>query len=493
MTESQNRYLINHPDGASTIFAPDSQNDDARENNQQIISGEKLLEVIKKFPLPFRPQAMEIIGYGGYSVAMRITIQNGNSFVGVLRYQDTELPDNPTNDLIRSSFEDYSLEEWSIVLGDNEGKKLSLKFVPEIEGATLKDISVLHLLGNKKLLAQFADFCSQAFSLFKSKGVLPDLVGHNQKGLSFFPFLTNNLMFEFGTNELKLVDTDLMPNNIFNEVSKIRQFILLLRASSVYFSGLLAQLFVTLLEKGSDLNNLVENDPNFVNGISDVISTLDQHNVDYRVLGSVAIAGYLEEEGVPYPLSARRKGGSRRDIDVLVLNKTLEEIKELEKIFASKQENDDSYPEVSFSSPVLSTHNPDTVFHRLLPRITSKFSTRDTGELVQRHGSLKMEIPESDLERKKVTYQGVTFDSIDPNALLGLVITRNGVIKFKDLEKFELFFKHVDAKIPHRYLDFARSIRSTHRKEFKNFMGRQWLSLITRGIFDGSFTRKSKQ
>ncbi len=490
MNTSDEKYVISHPDG-ETHFYPGSKEEKADKSTKIPLTEDDLLEKIKTFPLPLHPKSVEIVGFGGYSVALRFTFENGSSLVGVLRYQDTELPDNPSNEEMHADFADFTLGEESIICADPDGNRLTLKLVPEVKGATLKDISLLHLLSNKELLRQFADFAVQTVDLFKRKQILPDLVGHSQKGLSYFPFFTSNIMAEFGTNTLYLVDTDLLPNNIFAEVSKMRKIILLCRVFSVHVSGMLANMFASFLEKeaGNTLQ-MLEHHQEFTQGVKDVVEVLESHNVDYRVLGSVAIASYLDTAGCNYLLSAERKDGSRRDIDILVLNKSPEEIRGLEQLFAQKQQNNNHYPEVSFSSSELPTSDSPTVLQRLLPRLTSKFVRKsDTQELVRKHGDLEMILPESDLNPQEITYQGVTFKTVNPNVLLGFAITRNGIFKFKDMEKFELFFEHVAAEIPRRYLDFARQIRSHYRKEYRNFLIRQWLSIATRGIFDGSLSR----
>lgn len=497
MKPENKRIRLTHPDGSATSFGPAPSNEMSQEHPEDTteVTENEVLRLIETFPLPLRPNSMSIVGFGAHSVAVRIGFKQAGvpDVVGVLRYFDTsnELPNLPGNDSIRDAFQDYCLPEWVSIVSDTAGRRLSLKLAPEVIGSTLKDVSPLHTLSNPEVLKQLANFCDTTVKFFIREKKMPDLVGHTVRGKSFSPFYSSNLMITHGSNELRLVDTDLMPTNDTATATSKRSLTLFAKMATIFLHGVFAHTLSSLLPKPERHESMAgAEERTAAAGLSALTEILADAGADYRILGSIAVASYLEKNGKPYSLDKNRADGTKRDIDVLVLNKDPAIATAVEAAYADLLAKQNDFPDLSVTSTAMMSSQNHTNLHKVLPRFTTTIHFSEDGSLVQSYGSLSMALPDSDMTPVIQEFHGVSFKTLSPEILLGLALTRNGIIRFKDLDKYQRFSAENGFTPPPSYVDFARQIRTRHKEYYRNFLVRQWLSILTKGALDGVLTKR---
>lgn len=500
MVESRN-LRINHKDGTSTFLGTTSRSFAVFFLSSNLISEEELQQQISQLDLPLHMKPDRVRGWGGFSVAFRLkSTADSPNYVGVLR----DFPQRGLEQLstlwrqekqVNRQFAPYTLPQDIITTSGIAGKPMVLKLSPEVTGDTFKNLSALYILGNREVLRQYIDLARKAMGTFMSEGKLIDTSGHiaqnpiRQVLLGFNPFCSDNFMVEFGTNKLVMVDCDIKPSIHLWKEARISQKIgLLVRAAAISASALLA-LSVLAAHKLRDSllkeKPLKEPTPQFTQGLKKTIAVLDELGCDYRVLGSVAIAAALQEQGVPYYLSHRRRNHSRRDMDILLLNPEYVDLEKLDDLLSRLQNESEEYPVTSVVVVKETGDDDENIFfgNEFLPAYVSRVRKDQVGNLCLTYGDICFNIPPHLMRPVIRNYQGVEFPTLEINSLVGFALTRGGVIKFKDIEKLSLLT--ADYTIPDVFIDFAREMRANYPELYRNFLIREWVSYFTGGFIGG--------
>jgi len=181
------------------------------------------------------------------------------------------------------------------------------------------------------------------------------------------------------------------------------------------------------IRKRLNFLNDEERKAQFAENIRGVILKLEElrgRGLDYRVVGGLAVAAILEWDFPPF-----RSNGSKRDLDVLVLNPGgfEEDLKKLEE-----WANGRAFHSISF--PFLSLHKVES--GRKL-RFQTYFSPgEEKNSLFFSFGNHSLPVPPSAMEVEFLEFEGVRFPSFPRWFHYFLYLTRNfGYIRGKDKVK----------------------------------------------------------
>lgn len=495
-------YRINHPDGTQTFIGAATRSFGAFANPYQLISEEEVLAKLAGIDLPFKTSPERIVGWGGFSVAVRLHCPQGN-YIAVLRNLPTAGKGNLINlwqmeKDINSRFKPYTIPQYLVETDGIDHNRMVAKISPEVRGGTLKDLSFLYLMGNSTFLRQYIDLSKQILKEFKDTGTLVDTSGHISESLlkqiyfGLIPFNSINLMLEEGLDKLRLVDCDVKPQIHLLSAAKASQKAgLFLRAAALGSSIPLALATLAihnLRDKVFDEKPQTENDPLFTEGFAATIRALEEFGADYRVIGSFAVAATIQQSGEAFYLKARRKNLTQRDVDIILLNPERidltglkEDLKELRKGFKKSP-----IPSISIVAKVGEDENKkQATTQNLFSPVITKIGVDKTGNFYLVYQDISLPIPHKNLEAIDLYYQGIKFRSLKPGVIAGFALTRGGAIKFKDRSKIAKMLKLTEDRIPSVFIDFAKQIRIKYPSKYRNFLAREWLTYLTGGFIGG--------
>lgn len=446
--------------------------------------------------LPFQTKVGPILGWGGFSVATRFTNPHHRRFAAVLRSStDLDYPrivekwkkEKAAND----AFTPYAIKQ-SLILSDGiDHKPTPVKISPEVDGATFSELSVFYLARVPRLLDQYLDITIRNLKYFLSHGEMVELFGGHifqnpiaryLDRLAVFPFNVSNLMVDFQTNNVLLVDSE--PQSIKDSHPRLKAQlglrILGLGANVVLLNILrginyLRNKLFSIPTQEKEVKKMAGYDQ-FIAGFAEVINDLNQSGVDYRVLGSFAIAASLQGAGEDYFLAPKRSNDTIRDIDVKILSGDPEIIKGLETKFRFKKIKVPFYPEVSLGIPISQEGLP-TIF----PITITSISVDQNGHHYLVFKENQKQIPGKYLDPVVVSYDGIQFPTVSSDVLAGFALTRFGALKAKDVDKVTRMLGANRVQIPLEFLDWAKKLRQSFPDHYRNAMIRDAIYHFTGG------------
>jgi len=222
--------------------------------------------------------------------------------------------------------------------------------------------------------------------------------------------------------------------------------------------------------------------------LSEIINQLEEAGLNYRVVGSIGVAAHILSAQKGIAFLPRHPDGSPRDIDILILEPPTKEIlrktENLLAFFGAHARSESSYPEVSLVLPA--PKNSLTMTGKdarawILPTSTSVLAVDEAGNFFKVYNSLSLLLNENMLLPITVELMGVKFPTLSPGVLAGLYLIRRAGFEFHDLEKIKMLAQLPHFKIPKEFCDFARKIRETYPKQYRNFLIRSFLWYLFRG------------
>ncbi|MBI4065109.1 hypothetical protein HY409_01950 [Candidatus Gottesmanbacteria bacterium] len=489
----QTVYHIGHTDGRESFIGVNASKDLPGHKITEA-TGEQILDSIKKLELPLAAYPTSVVGWGGCSVAVRIKSSEVDENTVAVFSALPESEGKPDffrattlwskQQQVASEFSPMVPKQNMVIVDGVDGRPMMMKLSKEIPGDTLMSLSPLYVLGNETLLRQWGVFCRKVISYFRKHQVTIDVDGRllvtPRSGISWiFPLDSCNLIGTYGSNELALIDPEVNPyDKPFNKADTYSKRYLIKRliglAAGAVGSDLLSHIYLlrnanfdrktkaTYIEKQLGDAEYQK----FVNRFGEIIKTLEQNGINYRVIGGMAIAGYLQTLGEDYHTMPYRPNHTARDVDVLVLDQPTDS---LQKILTSLKKE---YPEVSLTG--LKTLQEalaenDIIRKDLYPHKYSRI-VQENGEFLQVYGEISTPLTTADIEAVHVNYDGLKIKTLRPEVLAGLYLTRGGAIKFKDLPKIERLYKVAPFRMPDNFIDFSRSMRSTYPTYYRNFL-----------------------
>lgn len=507
---------IKHKDGTLTILGVKNQSFEALESPLQPVSKADVESRIKKAPIPFKDNAETIVGWGGFSVAARL----GNSLspdssreVVIFRPLSTEDDIDQAGlnwkneQVVNKQFIPFTIPQHLVIVNGIEGRPTVLKVAKEVEGATFKDFSLLTVLGGPSVLEQYVEFCQKTLMVFLSEGKLVDTSGHlarnklRQLLIGMVPFYSSNLMVEYGSNKLIFVDCDVKPAiHFFQKADRLQKIGMLVRAGFIGTTAVAAKAFILahharnrFLEENHTKTNIDrirhnEEYQNFTFGVQEIVQTLNNAEVNYRVIGSIGLAGTIQSAGGEFYLTPTRVNKTRRDIDIIVLDHDSEKIERLTEYLRKRSQTIRGYPAISLVAPIRidqPTHKDRYPHDRILPTEITRVGIDKDGNIYQVYKDLTSVISRQWLEPVVVEYEGIRLPTVHPGVLAGFYLTRGGSFKSKDRKKIETIFAYTKFHIPSVFRDFAHVIRNTYPGFYNNFLVREWFSYWSGGFISG--------
>jgi len=512
-------FYVQHRDGTSTILGAKDHSFSAFVSPSHPISEGDIESKIKQVSLPFEDRPATIVGWGGFSVAVRL--ENSLSpdttrEVVIFRPLSPEDSINPLKKVslswqneqtVNQQFTPFTIPQHLVIVNGIDGKPTALKVAKEVEGATFKDSSLLAVLNNTSVLEQYIQFCRKALGVFISEGKLVDSSGHlarnklRQVWIGMVPFYSDNLMIEYCSNKLVFVDCDVKPSiHFFHKADWLQKMGILMRAGFMEITAVAAKTF-TLAHRARDL--FFEEDytkinrdriksseeyRNFTGGLREIVQTLNDAEVNYRVVGSIGIAGIIQSGGGEFYLTPKRVNQSGRDVDIIVLDHNSEKIARLQKYLIERSKKIKGYPPASLVTPIEIDENTSEARYphdRILPTEITKVGIDQGGKIYQVYKDLVSVIDGQLLESVIVEYEGIPFPTMAPGVLAGYYLTRGGNFKLKDLKKIEVLFAYEKFHVPVEFRDFAQTIRHSYPKLYRNFLVRELLNYWSGGLISG--------
>lgn len=521
MTERE-PLRIDHPDSTLTIYGAKDQSLNALRSPSQLVSEKCMQELVQKASLPFKGKTERIVGWGGFSVAVRLNSptteeDNPQEHALVLRpltgrgvKETSRLVASWKQELaVNQQFTPFTIPQGLVLSSGINGTPTAIKVAKEVEGATFNEASLLAILGNPHVLRQYVQFCKRAISIFITEGKLVDTSGHLAKNMlrqlwiGMVPFRSDNLIIEYGSNRLFFVDCDVKPSiHFFDKADSPQKLGLLTRSGFIIGTALAARVFAlahgvrnSLVEEKYTRKEVgeirTEEYQNFIGGLEQTIQALNSTGIDYRVVGSIAMAGTIQSAGGEFCLTPTRINRTTRDIDIIVTDKDPEKSQaagNLLKDLSRQAKTSKGFPEISVLMPIEmneSTTNFAAPHDRLLPTEFSRPGIDREGNIYLVYRDLLSKIPKRNLRPVTVTYEGIEFPTVEPGTLAGFALTRGGGFKLKDLEKIAVLSSYTNFRIPPAFRDFAQTIRRRYPSLYKNFLIREWLCYWSGGFISG--------
>ncbi|OGK16040.1 hypothetical protein A2690_01325 [Candidatus Roizmanbacteria bacterium RIFCSPHIGHO2_01_FULL_39_12b] len=487
---NERRSQIVHPDGSITSL---------RANIASGLDYEELLmrQAREKLPVGWDCNGGTIVGYGGNSVAFRV---NDGCEPTIVVWDHN--PERRSRSVWISSRTDVDADfsgftipqQFAVIMGVN-GIPSWIKLAPEVQGATMGDLSSLYLLGDRKALLDYQRFCNQVIKVFLSKGYLPEIRGTTKRIIALTPWLSQNVMISYIDSCLQMVDAEVADHEIWGNAPLKNKLFICAKLTTLFLSKEFARIAAKTIEGKLKLDTIRREKncrrreylENFTLGLREIISLLNGAGYDYRIGGGVAIEAVLEERGVLETHWPFRANGSVRDVDVSIFNGDVTKLADIERYVVSRGKVLRGYPVLSLHYPNSDTVTPNRrtfksrMRRKYLPSETTGLAINDCGVLVFKYGDLQLTLTRDDMKPVTRSLLGVQFPSLPSETLVGFYLIRTGAFKLKDLDKLKSFFEATRVQIPSRYRDFARLIRCRYREKYRNNLIRQWIAELSFG------------
>jgi len=311
-----------------------------------------------------------------------------------------------------------------------ENKATQINVQPWIDGKPLGEKSLSEIMRETPLIWSLKNFIYLTLRHFFKTGELIDYFGFGIRHDApprvrfslerFSVFASRNLIWD--GKGLFLIDPTTHQRGLSTKDRGKRLFLLggsLFTLLRDYFT-----VSAAIKKRSGFLNEAGE--VQFRENIREVISKLEElreRGLDYRVVGGLAAAAILK-----WPFPPFRSNGSKRDLDILVLNPDgfEEELKELERWVEER-----ALHFIFF--PFLSLHKVGD------SKVRSQiYFSRGEGEnaLLFSYGNHSLPVPASSMEVEFLEFEGIRFPSFPRWFHYFLYLTRNfGYIRGKDRQK----------------------------------------------------------
>lgn len=432
---------------------------------------------IDQLPLPFRG-SRKIIGHGGYSVAIRINDHQSecDTQVAVLRIDTNSVREHAAMQPLVRRFLPHHTQDQHVVIAEGwDNLPLNIKVSKEVTGSTLADHGALYSLINPRLRKNTLRLALEITNAHRQGGFFIDMAGRQCNSLAerlrvlTLPLHNSNIVVSDNNFQPILVDSEIDPPRKHKRIrTHIRETIVM---SGLNFSilGLAAiDLIDSKLRKPeNESNQLSKEDAIFTEKVAQTLKLLDQEEVDYVVVGSVALTAWRQFYGEKIKLGTHRLNRSLRDIDIIVIP---DQKYENFKLRVEREQLDLSI--ASFGeAQTLSTYEK-----RQDKRLGGRYKFMHTvpvtedGRLKNAYKDITLDICALPFKHQLVMYNGVHIKTLSPEDLAGLYLTRGGAIKFKDGNKVSELLRLSGRRIPIKYIDYAREIKTRYPHDFKNFL-----------------------
>ncbi len=295
-----------------------------------------------------------IIGTGGFSTAYRIC--NGEMrYIAVLRKWDGETSSRyKAQQEFHRLMPDYTQNIRIIKVDGPNGVPYSLKISREIDGSTLYDNKILMNLGSRRVRRELIRFALRTLEIKRNNNIFPDLWGRQCRSLTekfqiaLSPFTTNNIVSSDSDQTISLVDSE--PILADYHTSGVKNFLRNSLQQSALIAWTLAAAGIDIIDTSLRMQPTKRekiNSEEFIKGLKQVVNILEASGIRYIVLGSVAQAAIMETHGSEHTLSTHRSDGSKRDIDIVILDRHTENVTQLLDHISSISQRYPDLPPVS--------------------------------------------------------------------------------------------------------------------------------------------------
>ncbi len=221
--------------------------------------------------------------------------------------------------------------------------------------------------------------------------------------------------------------------------------------------------------------------------LGDTCQRLERAGVDYRVVGSLAVAAYLGE----------RCKVKIRDVDILTLTENLGLIRKLQLEFDDKYMGSKGKRiRVDLGAVIESDgeiHRIDRV--EILPQLLANIGRVGSGYFLY-YNHLTLSIKEEVMKPVNQCFGGEEFITVPPETLLHLYITRGGSLKPKDLKKIKDLARytkqHPTPSLVHAdyepFHDFAKKMRLDYPLENLFFRILTLIDHVSRGAISTNYS-----
>ena len=239
----------------------------------------------------------------------------------------------------------------------------------------------------------------------------------------------------------------------------------------------------------------------YIEVLKNIFNKLDESQLDWRLVGGVALNFYLDKIPDPY-----RPNGSVRDLDIVILNYQPEKVKEMEAFFEKKKAEFNRahpkmpiYPKVNLHTIIKEKQYLEKQKSRIIPQLVPHI-LRDGSRFFLQFRDILEEISPRILEpyflEIKTKEGGLQVRSFNPQTLLHLYLNRTGYIKPKDVEKLKRFLREIrkmdipELKEHNLYLPFHRFVKKMREKYKITTKLWQFYTLIDYKLFNSALTHK---
>lgn len=199
----------------------------------------------------------------------------------------------------------------------------------------------------------------------------------------------------------------------------------------------------------------------FNNNLRTIYTILKMHNIQYSLVGGLAMKAILGEE-----INARRKNGTIYDFDAVALGPdkgTINDaLEELERAKKGKK----MFPEIGIE-PINFSDSP------IAPKpfaLLSSMRKNNKDDYFLTYREIEMDVPPETIKLETVLLNGIEFPCFPPKTILYRYLVRGGMMKEKDdgklvkLTDFIVAHEHdqLDDSLYAPYLEFAEQIRARY-------------------------------
>lgn len=320
-----------------------------------------------------------------------------------------------------------------MVLGhgiENQPGRLTIQ--TQVKGKHLRETSPEEIKRNPGLILNLLEFCDGVLEMAEKEGKIPDLTGRLGRldFLSFvFPF-SRNLIVNPESGQVALVDTTAREG----EESLIRGSILARLRTKTRLTTL--KIFREWLLLQVRNREMVENEKGgYLQHLQTIVRELEGSGLPYRIVGGYAVDAILSRETHP-----RRKNGTIRDVDVIILSKEHDQIIALKRKLDCLQGRSKIFPPVNINwlnrQEYRSTKRPlwKKILYPARPIRLTEYGVDDHG-IYDRYGDVRHYWPDQTTLAYEYSIDGICFKSFHPEIVHWLYFTRRGGLDPADQEK----------------------------------------------------------